>query len=116
MPSTLIGAARAALRLVLRVLYCIVVGGLAYASIAFMDDQDMMIVKAAITKGFLVFFIAIMSVILSMMFIFWRFKIHPVGAFNVLERSKDNATGLGIFLGCTVLGPCIVAASIFGAT
>lgn len=116
MPKTLSGAVHAALTMLLRVMYMIFVAGLAYGSIALMDENDMMIVRAAVTKGFLVFLIAMSTAILALMFICWRFKIAPVRAFNVLENAKDNPTGLGLFLGLTVLGLCQLAASIFGAT
>lgn len=107
-------AVHAALRLVLRTLYVIAILGLAYSSIWLLDDAGMGMVRDSVTTGSLTYSVAMTYVILALMFICWRFKINPVGAFNVLERAKDNPTGLGIFLGLTIFGLCYVAAAIFG--
>lgn len=107
-------AVHSAITLVLRAFYVVMVIGLAFASIALLDDVGVGIVRDSVTSASLVFSVAMAYVIFALMFICWRFRINPVEAFNVLESAKDNPTGLGLFLGLTVLGLLHLAASIFG--
>lgn len=81
-----------------------------FAAIMMLDPTDYPIVQAAVSSKMITFAVAMFGVVLVEVLYAWRFDINLRETFNRIEQHPMAAA---LILSALILGPCLVAGSVF---